>query len=142
MTERTTIHLVDTAARARAERIMASAPRGHYVTISEPTRTLEQNRLMWPLIKDMREQDEHMATFTPDQVKLRFLNALDNEMQLLPELWGGGQFVAGQRSSTLTKADFSNLIELMFKWGAENDILWSAKSEQARTETLKQEAQQ
>lgn len=132
MVDRVTIHLVDTEARCRAERMTHSAPKGYYVTISEPTRTLEQNRLMWPLIKDIREQDEDMARFTPDQVKLRFLNALDNEMQFLPELWGAGQFVVGQRSSTLTKSQFSDLIELMFKWGAENAIEWSRKSEETR----------
>ena len=80
-------------------------------------------------LKDLREQVEGMAAFTPDQVKLRFLNALDNEMQMLPELEGGGMFVVGQRSSTLTKGQFANLIELMFAYGAKHDVEWSRKSE-------------
>lgn len=134
MPERTTIRLNSQSDRQRACHVVASAPPGHYVTVSEPTRTLDQNRLMWPLIKDMREQDEHMAQFSPDDVKLRFLHALGSEMRWLPELDGGGQFPVGQRSSTLSKSDFSNLVELMFKWGAENNIQWSRRSEQTRSE--------
>lgn len=111
--------------------MVETAPKGYSVTISEETRTLEQNRLMWPLIKDMREQIEGMDAFTPDQTKLRFLNALDNEMQMLPELEGGGMFVVGQRSSTLTKSQFSDLIELMFAHGAKHDVRWSRGSEEA-----------
>jgi hypothetical protein len=37
-------------------------------------------------------------------------------------------FAVGQRSSVLTKSHFSMLIELMFKWGAENGIKWSQKT--------------
>lgn len=130
MTDKVTIHLSGNAARARAIRMVETAPKGYSVTISEETRTLEQNRLMWPLIKDMREQIEGMDAFTPDQTKLRFLNALDNEMQMLPELEGGGMFVVGQRSSTLTKSQFSDLIELMFAHGAKHDVRWSRGSEE------------
>lgn len=131
MTDKVTIHLSGNASRARAIRMVETAPKGYSVTISEETRTLEQNRLMWPLIKDMREQIEGMDAFTPDQTKLRFLNALDNEMQMLPELEGGGMFVVGQRSSTLTKSQFSDLIELMFAHGAKHDVRWSRGSEEA-----------
>lgn len=136
MTERRTIRLTSEASRDLACSHILRAPSGYVATIGEETRSQEQNRLMWPLIKDMRDQDSDMARFTPEQVKLRFLNALDNEMQFLPELEGGGQFVAGQRSSTLSKGDFSNLLELMFAWGAKHEIVWSRKSEETR-ETMK-----
>ena len=129
MTDRVTFHLDSEAARARAIRMIERAPLGYSVTVGEETRTLEQNRLMWPLIKDMREQIEGMDKFTPDQTKLRFLNALDNEMQMLPELEGGGMFVVGQSSSKLTKRQFSDLIELMFAYGAKHDVQWSRKSQ-------------
>ena len=127
-----TIPLRSVESRKRACQIITQAPVGYCVTIGEETRSQEQNRLMWPLIADMRAQNEGMGVFTPEQVKLRFLNALDSEMQMLPELWGGGVFVVGQRSSTLTKGEFSMLLELMFKWGAENEIKWSQRSEETR----------
>jgi hypothetical protein len=106
------------------------------VEIGPETRTQAQNRLFWPLVDDIRSQNSDMAKFSPDQVKLRFLNALDSEMQFLPELWGGGVFAVGQRSSTLSKRDFSLLVELVFKWGAENNIRWSMQSQETYGEVL------
>lgn len=120
--------------RAHAIQLLESAPVGYTVAIGEETRTQEQNALMWPLIQDMQAQSAEMAAFSADDVKLRFLNALGKEMRFLPELEGGGMFPVGQRSSTLTKAQFSGLLELMFAWGAENEIRWSARSENTRAE--------
>lgn len=122
------VRLVGDAQRAHAKRLIDEAPAGHIMTLQQETRSIQSNRLMWALIADIRAQNPDMAQFTPDQVKLRFLNALDSEMQFLPELWGGGMFAVGQRSSTLSKRDFSLLVELVFKWGAENGIRWSDKS--------------
>ena len=114
--------------RQRAAQAILDAPEGYSVVIGPETRSIAQNRLFWPLVADVRAQNADMAKFSPDQVKLRFLNALDSEMQFLPELWGGGMFAVGQRSSTLSKRDFSLLVELVFKWGAENGIRWSQKA--------------
>lgn len=132
MTEKRTILLTSKADRQRTHALVDAAPEGYAVTIGEETRSQEQNRLMWPLIKDIRNQVQDMARFSPDQIKLRFLNALDGEMQFLPELQGCGMFAVGQRSSTLTKGDFSMLLELMFQYGAQNDVKWSRKSEETR----------
>ena len=134
MPDKVTIHLAGDWARQRAVQTVNTAPSGYYVTISEPTRTLEQNRLLWPLIKDVREQVLGMADYTADETKLRFLNALAKEAKFLPELEGNGMFPVGQRSSTLTKSDFSMLIELMFAFGAKHGVTWSARSEQTRKE--------
>jgi hypothetical protein len=132
MTNKRTILLTSKAARQRTLALVVAAPEGYAVTIGEETRSQEQNRLMWPLIKDVRDQVEDQARFTPEQMKLRFLNALDNEMQFLPELEGGGMFAVGQRSSTLTKGDFSMLLELIFQYGAQHGVRWSVKSEETR----------
>lgn len=125
---KTTYKLVSQTVRQRAIQAVLDAPEGFTVVVGPETRSQAQNRLFWPLIADIQRQNPDMAKFTPDQVKLRFLNALDSEMQFLPELWGGGMFAVGQRSSTLSKRDFSLLVELVFKWGAENGIRWSDKS--------------
>ena len=83
---------------------------------------------MWPLIKDMQDQIDEMRPFSGHDVKLRFLNALGKEMRFLPELEGGGMFPVGQRSSTLSKPQFSALLELMFMHGAKHNVQWSMKS--------------
>lgn len=128
--------LISPQVRRRASQAVLDAPDGMIVTIAPETRSDAQNRLFWPLVADIRAQNADMAKFSPDQVKLRFLNALDSEMQFLPELWGGGMFAVGQRSSTLSKRDFSLLVELVFKWGAENDILWSQRALEGYDEVM------
>lgn len=136
MTDKHTIKLTGPSQREYACQCVKRAPDGYVVVIKQETRTEAQNRLMWPLIKDMRDQIEGLDAFTPNQTKLRFLNALDKEMQFLPELEGAGMFAVGQRSSTLNKAQFTDLIELMFMHGAKYDVRWSHKSKATIDEVL------
>lgn len=130
MSNTRTIRIVGDRQRDYAVQQVREAPQGYVVTIAEETRTQEQNRLMWPLIADMRAQIADMQMHSAEDIKLRFLNALGQEMRFLPELEGGGMFPVGQRSSTLTKKQFSALIEIMFHHGAKNGVRWSAKSQQ------------
>lgn len=134
MAERSTIHLVSQAHRNRVCDLVMLAPDGYYATIGEPTRTLDQNRLMWPLIKDMRDQIGGIAMYSADDTKLRFLHALGQEMRFLPDLEETGMFPVGQRSSTLGKRQFAALLTLMFAWGDRHGVLWSAPSHMSREE--------
>lgn len=122
------IRLVGDKQRQYAVKCVLDAPTGHVVTIREETRTQEQNRLMWPLIADIQNQVEETKVYAADDMKLRFLNALGKEMRFLPELEGGGMFPVGQRSSLLSKPQFSALIEIIYAWGARHDVQWSRKS--------------
>jgi hypothetical protein len=54
---------------------------------------------------------------------------LGQEMRFLPELEGAGMFPVGQRSSTLSKSQFTGLIELLFAYGAKHGVRWSDKSQ-------------
>lgn len=134
MTKRT-IRLIGKRQREYACQCIAEAPEGYAVTIAEETRTQEQNRLMWPLIQDMQNQVDETKVFSADDMKLRFLHALGKEMRFLPELEGGGMFPVGQRSSTLSKSQFTALIEIMFAWGAKHSVQWSHKSQETIEKT-------
>lgn len=125
------VYLAGPYARAKAHRLVDQASEGDVLDIRQPTRTDEQNRKLWPMLEDIRQQVPGMDEYTRDDLKLRFLNALGAEMRFLPCLEGGGVFPVGLRSSTLTKEQFSMLIELLYKFGAENGVKWSElKSEQ------------
>jgi hypothetical protein len=69
-----------------------------------------------------------MAGFTPEQVKLRFLDALGHEMTFLPKLEGAGMFPVGYRSSTLTTEQFGALLTLMDEYGARHGVEWSGEN--------------
>jgi len=107
------------------------APDGDFVQVSAPTRTLEQNAKMHPMIEDIKRQVPEMRAYTVDQIKLRFLDALGTELTFLPKLEGEGLFPVGARSSTLTKDQFSGLIELLYEFGARHNVRWS-EPQQAR----------
>lgn len=124
-----TVKLSTRQARQRAHALIDAAPEGYVCAIGEETRTQEQNRLLWPLIADIQAQVPSMQPFSADDIKLRFLNALGIELRFLPELEGAGMFPVGQRSSTLTKRQFSGLIELLFAYGAKHGVRWSDKSQ-------------
>ncbi len=134
MTEKRTIKLTGDHARHRAHQLIEQAPSGYTVQVGEETRSQEQNRLLWPLIADIQAQAPGMETFSADDIKLRFLHALGTELRFLPELEGAGMFPVGQRSSTLTKTQFTGLIELLFAYGAKHGVEWSHKSLATRQE--------
>jgi hypothetical protein len=123
-----TIHLIGETQRAYAKRMIDEAPAGYVARIAEQTRSDAQNRMMWPLIADMQRQVPAYATFSAEDMKLRYLNALGTEMRFLPTLEGNGLFPIGQRSSTLSKSQFSALIELIFADGARHNVEWSHRS--------------
>jgi hypothetical protein len=76
--------------------------------------------------------DTQRAYAKHDDIKLRFLNALGTELRFLPTLEGEGMFPVGLRSSTLTKDQFSGLIELLYAYGAKHGVRWTDPVERYR----------
>ena len=103
------------------------APLESRVDIKGPKRTLSQNDRMWAMLTDIVVQKKTIdgKKFTTDEWKVIFLQALGREQNVLPSLDGHSFFSSGHSSSTLTKEEMSDLIEFMFAWGAENDMVWS-----------------
>ena len=98
MSDKRIYRLVHDEARRRAGQDVASAPDGWIVTVSEPTRSLDQNALMWPLLDDIARQVEWYGNkLTPDEWKDVFTAALRKE-KVVPGI-NGGFVVLGQRTS-------------------------------------------
>ena len=115
-------------ARKRAQAAIATAPHGARVKIEEPKRTLDQNALLWPLLTDIATQVQHYGEYrTPDEWKGLFMHACGREVRFLPALVGKGFVPFGMRSSQLSKGDFSQLLEFILAWGAENGVRFSMK---------------
>lgn len=123
-----TIFLVGDTQRAYAKKLIDDAPAGWVCKVAEQTRSDAQNRLMWPMIEDLRRQVPDFAAYSAEDMKLRFMHALGAELRFLPALEGAGMFPVGQRSSVLTKSQFTALIELMFMVGAKHGVEWSHRS--------------
>jgi hypothetical protein len=120
MTKRTFI-LAHDQARRNAVRFVAEAPVGYCVTVSEPTRNLEQNAAMWAMLTDVSEQVVwHGRRLGPESWKHIFTSSLKKQ-DVVPGL-DGGFVVLGQSTSTMTKREMSDLLELIQAFGAQHDV--------------------
>lgn len=121
MSEKRVFRLVHDQARNGAAQYAMSAPEGWVVTFSEPTRTLDQNALLWPLLEDVSQQvDWYSNRLTAEEWKDVFTAALRKE-KVVPGI-NGGFVVVGQRTSKMGKREFSDLVELIYSFGADKGV--------------------
>ena len=109
--------LAHAEARKRAASAIMDAPDGYIVRISKPTRSLESNSLLWVLLGEVSKQVEwYGSKLTAEEWKDVFSASLKKQ-KVVPAL-DGGFVVCGQRTSKMTKSEFSDLIELIYAFGA------------------------
>lgn len=111
--------------RGNAHRLVDAAPDGSVCKIEPPRRTLSQNDKFHAMLTDISLSKPGGHSFTPDEWKARIMHACGWECQFLPGLLDGRPFPIGFRSSKLTKAQMSALIDWMQAWGDENGVRWS-----------------
>jgi NinB protein len=122
---RATIILLDAEDRATACKWIAKAEVGTRVEFKASKRSLEQNSRFWAMATDIATQVKwHDISLTPNDWKLLFLDALKQELRVVPNLDGNGFVNLGRSSSDLSKEEFSNLIELMFAFGANHGVVF------------------
>lgn len=124
-----TVHLNTPMRRAFAKRLIDQAADSEVCRIADETRSQEQNRKMWPMLADLRNQVDWLGEYTTEDIKLMFLNRLGVELRFLPTLERQGMFPVGLRSSTLTREQFGALIELLYQFGAEQNVRWTDPAE-------------
>lgn len=126
----TTLKLTGQIARLHACQVINQAPDGWVVKLTSPTRTLEQNAKLWPMLTDVSRQVEwYDKKLTEWEWKDIFTAAL-KKSKVVPGI-DGGFVVLGQHTSVMSKADFSELIELILAFGADKDVVWSEQHEVA-----------
>ena len=119
------LKLTGNLARQAACRYINEAPDGYVVTIAEPTRTLEQNSKLWPMLAELSEQtDWHGNKLNPEEWK-DLLSAGLVQSKAVPNLTGNGFVILGQRTSKMTKSQFAALIELITAFGVERGVVFS-----------------
>lgn len=111
-------------ARLNAIEAVKAAPAGQVVQIKEPTRSLDQNALLWALLSDVSKQvNWYGQKLTAEEWKDVFSASLKKQ-KVVPGL-DGGFVVCGQRTSKMSKAEFSELCELIMAFGAQHDVKFS-----------------
>lgn len=111
---------------------IAAAPDGHYVSIQEAKRNLEQNARMWAMLGDIARQvvwtvNGHAEKLTDKEWKTILTASLAQENRMAPGV-RGGFVMLGTSTSAMTVRQMTELIDFMFSFGAEHDVIWSEKT--------------
>lgn len=117
--------LVHAEARRRAIEAIKDAPDGYVVDVKPATRTTDQNRLLWALLSDVSDQvNWHGQKLSPEDWKHVFSASL-KQQRAVPGM-DGGFVVLGLSTSKMTKSEFSDLVELIQAFGAQNEVRFEA----------------
>ena len=95
----------------------------------EDLRSQSQNKKLWPMLSDVAKQVEWsingaMGKLTPEDWKDILSAGLDSEQRVAPGI-NGGFVMLGKRTSKMRKAEFAQLIELIYAFGSQNGVQWS-----------------
>lgn len=119
-----TVILAGPSQRAFAKQLIDRAPYEAIVTVKAATRSNEQNAKLWAMLSDLSRAKPEGRMHTPEVWKQLVMHACGHAVQF--EIGLNGQpFPTGFRSSRLTKAQMSDLIEWIYSYGAEHGVVWS-----------------
>ena len=115
------------------EMIRRGLPAGPVVMIlTRPRRTLEQNAKLWAMLRDIARQCELVINgvgvrASEEDWKEVFTAALRGEQRLAQGI-DGRVVMLGARTSRMRVDELSELIELIYAYGSERNVNWSADS--------------
>jgi NinB protein len=96
------------------------------LTVKPETRSTAQNRRLWAMLRDVSEQvNWHGKKLTDEDWKHVFSAAL-RKQAVVPNLEGTGFVVLGQSTSTMTRAEMTELQDLIEAFGAQHEVRFSA----------------
>ena len=110
--------------RMLARQLIEQAPADAVVTIRPARRTLEQNAAFWAVLSDISRAKPEGRAHTPEVWKQLMMHACGHATQFEMGL-NGQPFPVGFRSSRLSKAEMSDLIEFALAWGTDRGVEWS-----------------
>jgi hypothetical protein len=110
----------------QAKRLIDAAPPGSVVKIEPPKRTEDQNAKLWAMLSDVSRAKPEGRDYPPEIWKSLFMAAAGFTPRFEPSLDGKGVVPIGYKSSRLSKAEFSDLIETIQEYGACHNVQWSA----------------
>lgn len=102
------------------------------IGLGRTRRSLDQNAKLWPMLQDVAKQCQLVINgvqtkATKEEWKTMFTAMLSGEQRVACGLNGGVVFL-GRSTSRMNKAQFSELIELIYAYGAEHGVQWSEKA--------------
>lgn len=102
------------------------------VVLTRPRRNKEQNAKLWSMLHDVAKQcqlvvDGEYRWASEEDWKDVFTAALTGEQRMAQGI-NGGVVMLGRSTSKMRKQEFSDLIELIYEYGARQGVEWSEQS--------------
>lgn len=120
------------AYREKAMKWVRQAPLMTRIDFRAPQRSLDQNARLWAMLTEVADQCRHHGLrLSADDWKRLFMDQLDRELRLVPNLDGNGFVSLGQSTSKLSKQEMSDLMELIAAYGAAHDVEFKDPAERA-----------
>ena len=123
-----TIKNQDTAYHAVWDMIKRGVAGGKPVVVKleRKKRTVDQNAKMWSMLTEVsRQVDWYGEKLSPEDWKHVFTASLSKQ-RAVPGI-DGGFVILGKATSKMTKAQISDLIELIYAFGAEHEVTFNDK---------------
>lgn len=112
--------VIDSARRMAADCCM-TVPDGWVCRIEPPSRSLDQNALLWPWLQSISKGVDWYGSKLTDEEWKDVLTAAMKKEKVVPGI-NGGFVVLGQRTSKMNKQDFSELLELTIAFATEHGV--------------------
>lgn len=124
---RATIVIKRQADRAKAARWAGGVPEGTEITFKSPGRSLDQNSTLWAWLTEISQNIEwHGQRLSPEEWKDVFTASLRRELRMVPNIDGDGFVLLGMRTSSMTKRELSDLLELIAAFAAQRGLTLTA----------------
>lgn len=126
--EKQVFYMVHDVARQNAMNSVAAAPHGYRVEIREPSRSLDQNAAMWPILDAFASQLQWpvngvMTELSPEDWKDLLTAAFRQDSARVAQGINGGMVLLGARTSKFTKKEFSEWLEFLHAVAADRGVV-------------------
>lgn len=119
----TGILILDDSDRAFLHRMIDEAKVGTLVEMHVDIASEKMRRKMWAMLGEIAKQYCHQGKYyAPEQLKLVFMHACGQEIEMMPSLDGSTFLPYEGRSSRMRAEDMNQLISFLDAWAAENGI--------------------
>lgn len=99
-----------------------NVPAGTTVEFRAPRRSLDQNALMWSLLGQISKQVDWYGQKLSSEDWKDVLTASLRRTRIVPGIDAGTFVPLGMRTSQMTKEEISELLELIYAFGAERGV--------------------
>jgi len=121
-TSRAVVQIKAEADRNLVARWAANVPTGTSVEFRAPRRSTDQNALMWSLLTQISKQVEWFGKLRSPEDWKDLSTAALRGAEFVPGITPGTVVPLGMRTSQMTSAEISELIESLYAFGAERGV--------------------